>query len=72
MVATQLWWYTARSSGITDTVFASTRRYSSRRARDVRNAQDNIFSGGGAQSALVVTKSGSGYASTINMGVKSA
>jgi hypothetical protein len=56
----------------TDTVFASTRPYSSRRARDVRNAQDNIFSGGGAQSTLVVTKSGGGYASTINMGVKSA
>jgi len=56
----------------TDTLFASTSPYSSRGTRNTRNANDSIFAGGGAQSTLVVAKTASGYASTINMGVKSA
>ncbi len=56
----------------TDTVYAANAPYSSRSARGTRNANDNIFSGGGAQSTLLVAKSGSGYAATMTMGVKSA
>ena len=56
----------------TDTVYASTAPYSSRGSRNVRNANDSIYSGGGAQSTLLVQKVAGGYAATLNMGVKSA
>ena len=56
----------------TDTVYAATAPYSSRSARGTRNANDSIYSGGGAQSTLVVAKSGSAYTATMTMGVKSA
>jgi len=56
----------------TDTVYASTAPYSARGARNVRNANDSIYSGGGAQSTLLVQKVSGGYAATSNMGVKSA
>ena len=56
----------------TDTVYASTAPYSSRGARNVRNANDSIYSGGGAQSTLLAQKVSGGYAATTNMGVKSA
>jgi protocatechuate 3,4-dioxygenase beta subunit len=56
----------------TDTVYSATAPYSSRSARATRNAGDNIFSGGGAQSTLLVAKGGSGYTATMTMGVKSA
>ncbi len=56
----------------TDTVYAKSAPYSSRGARDVRNANDNIFSGGGAATTLDVTSSGDGYAAGIAIGVKQA
>ena len=56
----------------TDAVYASTAPYSSRGARNVRNANDSIYSGGGAQSTLLAQKVSGGYAATTNMGVKSA
>ncbi len=54
----------------TDAVYAATAPYSSRSARGTRNADDGIYRGGGDQSTLVVTKSGSGYTATMTMGVK--
>jgi protocatechuate 3,4-dioxygenase beta subunit len=56
----------------TDIVYGANAPYSSRSTRSTRNVDDNIFSGGGAQSTLLVAKSGSGYAATMTMGVKSA
>ena len=56
----------------TDTVFAGTVPYSSRGNRDTRNARDSIYSNGGSQSVLDVKKSGSSYATTMTMAVKTA
>ena len=56
----------------TDTVYATTAPYSSRSERDVRNDGDGIYGQGGSSTVLSVTKSGTGYASTVNVGVKSA
>jgi protocatechuate 3,4-dioxygenase beta subunit len=44
--------------------------YSSRDARDTRNADDSIFADGGKSSTLALTQSGSGYASAMNLGVR--
>ena len=43
--------------------------YSSRPGPDLRNAQDSIFQGGGAQSTLSPTVSGDGYAAAMKLGV---
>ncbi len=53
----------------TDTVYAATAPYSARSARDTRNTNDSIYSGGGAQSVLAVQKSGATYSATMTMGV---
>ena len=54
------------------TVYATTAPYSSRSERVVRNDGDGIYGLGGLSTVLSVTKSGTGYASTVNVGVKSA
>jgi len=36
----------------------------------LRNAQDNIFRGGGDQTTLTLTPSGDGYASTFDIGIQ--
>jgi hypothetical protein len=54
----------------TDTVYQSTAPYSARGARDVRNADDAIFAGGGAESVLDVTADGTGYRASISMAVR--
>ena len=54
------------------TVYATTAPYSSRSDPDVRNDGDGIYGQGGSSSVLSVTKSGTGYTSTVNVGVKSA
>jgi protocatechuate 3,4-dioxygenase beta subunit len=54
---------------LTDVVYRKT-PYSARRARDVRNADDSIFQGGGSRSILTVRKKGGGYAGAISMGVR--
>jgi protocatechuate 3,4-dioxygenase beta subunit len=54
----------------TETVYAAAAPYSSRTNRDTRNAQDDIYNGGGETSTLVVTKSGSGYSASVPTGVK--
>lgn len=53
----------------TDTVYAASAPYSARSARDTRNTNDSIYSGGGAQSVLAVQKSGATYSATMTMGV---
>ncbi len=53
----------------TDEVFASTAPYSSRGARSLRNADDQIFAGGGDASTLVVKKAGDSYTTSLAMGV---
>ena len=54
----------------TDSLYASAAPYSSRDDRNTRNDDDGIFGGGGEQSTLVVTKAGSGYTTTMAMGVQ--
>ena len=44
--------------------------YSRRPGRDVRNAQDSIFRGGGLQSLLTLRRKGAGYVGSITMGVR--
>ena len=44
--------------------------YNKRGARDQRNATDGIYRGGGQASTLKPTKSGSGYAAALTMGVQ--
>ncbi|HTN78778.1 MAG TPA: hypothetical protein VMK16_03810 [Acidimicrobiales bacterium] len=53
----------------TDGVFSSTSPYSARGDRTTRNADDNIYAGGGDKSTLAVTKDGDGYATSLAMGV---
>jgi protocatechuate 3,4-dioxygenase beta subunit len=57
------------NDGLTDTIFAR-KPYNTRGTRDVRNAQDSIYQGGGSRSLLEVTRKGTGYAGTISMGVR--
>lgn len=54
----------------TDSLYKATVPYSSRGARDTRNANDGIFAGGGDQSVLAVAKAGAGYATNANVAVK--
>ena len=56
------------SDTLTDAVYKHL-PYSRRPSRDVRNAQDMIYSSGGRQSTLKLTRKGTGYAGTITMGV---
>jgi protocatechuate 3,4-dioxygenase beta subunit len=53
---------------VTDTVYKRA-PYASRPNRDPRNATDSIFRNGGRRSLLKLTKSGTGYAGRITMGV---
>ena len=53
----------------TDQVFASTAPYSSRGTRSLRNADDQIFAGGGDVSTLTVTKDGDTYTTSLAVGV---
>jgi len=53
---------------LTDSVYTKT-PYSSRAARDTRNATDAIFRNGGSRSMLKLSRSGSGYAGAISLGV---
>jgi len=57
------------NDGLTDTVFAR-KPYNTRGTRDVRNAQDSIYQGGGSRSLLRVIRKGTGYLGTISMGVR--
>jgi protocatechuate 3,4-dioxygenase beta subunit len=55
---------------LTDTVFTNNAPYSTRGARDTRNAQDDIFANGGSASLLTVTADGSGgYVGTATLAV---
>jgi protocatechuate 3,4-dioxygenase beta subunit len=56
---------------LTDQVFAKA-PYNTLGARDTRNANDNIFSGGGSQMVLKTGPEGDGYFGAINIGVKTA
>ncbi|MEX2159648.1 MAG: intradiol ring-cleavage dioxygenase [Dehalococcoidia bacterium] len=56
---------------LTDEVYTQS-PYNTRGERDVRNADDNIFSGGGDQMLLPITQSGDGYAATFSIGVEMA
>ena len=53
---------------LTDRVYTRS-PYSSRPARDTRNATDAIFRNGGSRSTLKVSRSGSGYVGAIALGV---
>ena len=57
---------------LTDKVYAASAPYSARPARDLRNAADGIFQGGGAASVLPATASGDGYRAALTMAVKPA
>jgi protocatechuate 3,4-dioxygenase beta subunit len=46
--------------------------YSGRSARDVRNADDSIYLGGGSRSLLRMGTAGKGYVGSISMGVRRA
>jgi protocatechuate 3,4-dioxygenase beta subunit len=54
----------------TDTVFKDNAPYNARSARQMRNANDGIFNGGGAGSIFAITKDDKGYAGSMTMGVK--
>jgi protocatechuate 3,4-dioxygenase beta subunit len=54
----------------TDAVFQDNAPYNARSARQMRNASDGIFNGGGAGSIFVITKDDKGYAGSMTMGVK--
>ncbi len=56
---------------LSDQVFAQA-PYNTRGSRQTRNANDNIYSGGGAQMLPAMTPEGSGYAGTISIGVQTA
>jgi protocatechuate 3,4-dioxygenase beta subunit len=57
------------SDRVTDTVYRR-RPYSNRPNRDVRNADDMVFSNGGRRSLLRLRRSGAGYVGSIRMGVR--
>lgn len=54
---------------LSDQLFAQA-PYNTRGARDTRNANDSVYSGGGAPMLPVMTPEGSGYAGTISIGVQ--
>jgi protocatechuate 3,4-dioxygenase beta subunit len=54
---------------LTDAIYQKA-PYSSRPARDTRNANDSVYRNGGNKSMLTVHKSGSGYVAAITMGVQ--
>lgn len=54
---------------LTDAVFKRA-PYRTRGARDVRNADDSIYGGGGSRSLLKVRAAGTGYTGSISMGVR--
>ena len=54
----------------TDTVFKDNAPYNARSARQMRNANDGIFNGGGAGSIFAITKDDKGYAGSMTMGEK--
>jgi protocatechuate 3,4-dioxygenase beta subunit len=54
---------------LTDAVFTR-KPYSTRSARDVRNADDGIYGNGGSRSLLRMRRQGTGYLGTISMGVR--
>jgi protocatechuate 3,4-dioxygenase beta subunit len=56
----------------TDTVYANNTPYSTRGARSTRNANDNIFGNGGAQSTVIVSAKASGYSTTFTMAVRTS
>ncbi len=56
---------------LTDTVYKKA-PYSARPNRDMRNADDSIYRNGGSRGLMRVAKKGSGYVSTIAMGVHRA
>ena len=53
---------------VTDRVYAKA-PYSSRPARDTRNASDSIYRNGGSKSVLGLRQSGAGYVAALTMGV---
>ena len=56
----------------TDSVYAATEPYASRSERELRNDDDGIYSGGGAESTLDVGQTGDGYAATMAVGVSTS
>ena len=56
----------------TDALYAANAPYSTRSARDTRNANDGIYQGGGAGSVLAVAKAGAGLSAKLAMAVKTA
>jgi protocatechuate 3,4-dioxygenase beta subunit len=56
----------------TDTVFKDNAPYNARSARQMRNANDGIFNGGGAGSIFVITKDDKGYTGSMTMGVQTS
>lgn len=57
------------SDTLTDGVYKRV-PYNRRPSRDVRNAQDMIYSSGGRQSMLALKRKGTGYVGSITMGVR--
>lgn len=56
---------------VTDTVY-SRAPYNTRPARDMRNSDDGIFRGGGANNIVAVTPNGDGYVGRMTIGVNAA
>jgi protocatechuate 3,4-dioxygenase beta subunit len=56
----------------TDTVFRDNAPYNARSARQMRNANDGIFNGGGAGSIFAITKDDKGYTGSMTMGVQTS
>ena len=54
---------------LTDVVYKRS-PYNKRPGRSTRNASDSIFVNGGSKSILRLTKSGTGYAGKVSMGVQ--
>jgi protocatechuate 3,4-dioxygenase beta subunit len=59
------------NDALTDTVYRRS-PYTTRGARDTRNASDSIYRNGGSRSIMKVTKLGTGYRGAITMGVHRA
>jgi protocatechuate 3,4-dioxygenase beta subunit len=56
----------------TDTVFKDNAPYNARSARQMRNANDGIFNGGGAGSIVVISNDDKGYTGSMTMGVQTS
>lgn len=56
----------------TDTVYKDNAPYNARSARQMRNANDVIFNGGGAGSIFAITKDDKGYTGSMTMGVQTS